>query len=155
MVFMESNENIIIKAFITKCTAHVKYRYYAKKAREESFVAVCEKLEEIAQNELYHAFALLKRLGFDESSEVNLTDVVEGEKQDIERYRKLISENYNVADILEPIIDIDLFHLKTAEQLLTEMKSENAYKIKKCALCGQIDKSGNTLKSCPKCGYNK
>ncbi len=151
---MESNENIIIKAFITKCTAHVKYKYYANKCVEEGLIAVGEQIDEFAQNELYHAFALLRRLGFDENTEVNLTDMVEGEKQDVEVLRKLVSTNYDIADVLDLIIKIDEGHLKKAEELLMDMKNDNAYKIKRCTLCGFLDKSASLKNPCPRCGHN-
>ena len=147
---MENNENLLIKAFVLKCTAHVKYEYYLKKANEEGFVGVGEWFGRLAQNELHHAFAFLRALGFDESTEINLTDTIEGEKGDIESLRK-IADGLNNFELITKVMEVDNDHLKIVEQLLTDMKSENAYKLKKCPLCGRIDKSGN-VSVCLSCG---
>ena len=147
---MENNENLLIKAFVLKCTAHVKYEYYLKKAKDEGFLEVGQQFSRLAQNELHHAFAFLRALGFDESTEINLTDAIEGERGDIESLRK-IANGLNNFEIITDVIEVDNDHLKIAEQLLTDMKSENAYKLKKCPLCGRIDKSGR-VGECLACG---
>lgn len=147
----ENKDDILIKAFIRKCTAHVRYEYYAKKASEEGFLTVSDKLRELSTNELYHAYALLKRLGADQNTQTNLSDALDGEERDVASLKKLIGENNEYNDVLEPICRIDTEHLSTLKNLEQSMKSETAYTKKKCALCGRIDKSGNIQNVCPLC----
>lgn len=148
----ENNDNILIKTFIRKCTAHAKYGYYAQKAREDDFITVSEQLERIATNELYHAYALLRRL-CDENTETNLQDVIVGEEQDIESIKKLINEESEHAEVLHNILQVDLEHLSIAKNLAKSMKNEDTYVLKKCALCGRKDKSGSINKICPQCAH--
>ena len=48
---MENNENLLIKAFVLKCTAHVKYEYYLKKALKIKDKSLTYINEEKAWNE--------------------------------------------------------------------------------------------------------
>lgn len=148
----ENQENVLIKIFISKCTAHVKYRYYSLKAKEEGFFSVAETLGGFAKSELNQAFALLKRLGYDDTTEINLTDTVNGARMDVERTQKA-EESVEDKALLSSVLKMEQSHLKTAERLLDDMKSEDAYKLKKCALCGKTDKSGR-IGTCCFCGYN-
>lgn len=138
-------ENTLIKAFITKCIATVKYRYYANQERKGGFESDSREIEEIANNEMYHAFALLDRLGFADNTDF-LEDMEREEKRQIEC--KIEQED------LCFICDIDKNHLQRLLRIKEERKNESAYKIKKCTLCGFVDKSGKKLNNCPLC-YNK
>ena len=136
------SENTLIKAFITKCIATVKYRYYAKQERQNGFESDSREIEEIANNEMYHAFAILDRLGFSDNVDF-LEDMESDEKKQIDC--KIEQED------LSFICDIDRNHLQKLLHLKQERKEESAYKTKKCTLCGFIDKGGKKLNNCPKC----
>lgn len=149
----EKQENKLIKAFIIKCTAHVKYCYYADKAKTEGFYSVSDAFERVAQSELYQAFALLGQLGYDESTQINLEDAIDGEERDGLSIKKLKEES-EAEELFESILNVDADHLDKFKNLLEVIKSEDAYKVKKCILCGKTDKSGK-VKSCRFCGYSR
>ncbi len=144
--------DILIKAFITKCCAHVKYAFYAKKARENGFCEVSSCFDKTSESELFQAYALLCEIGCDGDVKCDAEDFIEGEKHDIETFEKMSESNAHYKDIFDKIRKIDETHLKNANVLLESLSDKDAYVIKKCSLCGYADKSGRLLSVCPKCG---
>jgi rubrerythrin len=142
-------EEFLIKTFINKAIASVKYSYYAKKSGENGFCGEEDELKSIAQNKLYEAFALLSRLGF-EDCEKYLEEVVESEQKQILEQKQFFEKEKE--EWIESLINSDEHTLKRANDLVLLRKSENAYKENKCALCSYKDKSGKNFSRCPRCG---
>ena len=141
------SENNLIKTFINKAITFTKYTYYAKKSRESGFFGEADAIESIAQNQLFHAFSILDKLGYDECADY-LDDMIADEKREIEKEKSIMGDD---ASFFITLSKIDAKHLSIAEKLKNERNSDLAYKEKRCALCGYKDKSGKILEFCPQC----
>lgn len=140
--------NAYKKAFITKCISSVKYRYYARILGENGFVNERKVIEEIANNEMEHSFALLSALGFCDCENF-IEDMIESEKR-----QGQMNEEYSQDELLSSLSVIDKKHINILNRLLDEKSSEGYCKVKKCALCGFKDKSGKEYTYCPRCLHN-
>ena len=144
-------DEIIIKTFINKAIAFTKYSYYAKTLGESGFEGERESLEDLAKHKLYEAFALLDRLGYKDCTNL-LQDVVESEQKQVESQRNCIE---NQEDWFVSLIKADEWHLRQANELLKDSKSERAHVEKKCLLCSYKDKGGKEYVRCPRCGASE
>ena len=137
------SENTLIKAFVIKCISAIKYRYYARFLGERGFKSDRKGIEDLAENETYHAFALLDKLGYDESENL-FQDLIENEKKQIE-----IEKQQNTDELFSALSKIDEKHLSVLNKLKEDNEKET--KMKKCTLCGFNEKSCKENFLCPRC----
>jgi len=80
-------------AFAGESQAHVKYRYFAKIAREEGYEEVAKHFEHTADQELLHAWGHLELIVGDISTKECLQKAIEGETEEYTyMYPRMVEE---------------------------------------------------------------
>lgn len=83
----------LASAFAGESQAHVKYRYFAKIAREEGFEEVAKHFEHTADQELLHAWGHLELLAGKLTTKQCLQKAIDGETEEYTyMYPKMVEE---------------------------------------------------------------
>ncbi|MDX1779663.1 MAG: rubrerythrin family protein, partial [Thermodesulfobacteriota bacterium] len=81
---MSKTKENLLTAFTGESTARNRYSYYAEIARKEGYHYIGKILEEVADNEKYHALEELKLLLNERTTLQNLKEAIEGERYESE-----------------------------------------------------------------------
>jgi len=85
--------NNLESALAGESMAHIKYRYFAKIAREEGFEDVAQHFEHTADQEILHAWGHLELLIGKPSTKVCLEKAIEGETYEyMQMYPKFVTD---------------------------------------------------------------
>lgn len=151
--------------------AHLKYRWYAKKARDQGLVEVSEIFEETSKNEAEHAEIWFRYLAGDGDTQDNVEDAIKGEHHEWESMYRQFAEDARregflyLAGLFERVASIEKAHEERYQKyadaienktLLTS-DSEDTKWI--CLNCGYIFTGKEPPNECPVCqeerGYFK
>ncbi len=159
---MGKTEENIMTAFAGESKARNRYIFYADVARREGYRYIAKILEEIAENEKYHALEELKLLFSKRTTVENLKEAIEGERFESEEMypqfaREAEVEDFTQAEILfTQISKIEKEHKARFQKLLDMVESGTVFKreqpIKwKCSICGYIYEGLEPPNRCPYC----
>lgn len=159
---MSKTEENMLAAFTGESKARNRYAFYAEVARREGYHYVAKILEEIAENEKYHALESLKLLLGKRTTVENLKEALEGERYESEEMypqfaREAEVEGYKPAEILfTQILKIEQEHHARFQKLLAMVEAGTVFKrehpIKwKCSICGYTYIGLEPPKRCPYC----
>lgn len=152
-------------AFAGESQAHVKYSFYASKAKKDGYVQIANFFEETAHNEQEHAKIWFKLLhdGIEPTTE-NLKDAAAGENYEWTDMYKAFAEvareeGFNdVAFLFESVGKIEKDHEERYLKLLGNIENEQVFKrgeevAWQCANCGHIHYGKNAPEVCPVCKH--
>ena len=159
---MGKTEENLLAAFAGESQARNRYTHFAEVAREEGYHYIAKILEEVADNEKYHALEELKLLLKGRTTAQNLKDAIVGEKYESEEMypkfaREAEVEGNRPAEILfSQISKIEKEHRARFEKLLSMVESGTVFKrdkpIKwKCSVCGYTYEGHEPPNRCPYC----
>ena len=159
---MSKTKDNLLEAFTGESMARNRYTYYAEIARKEGYRYIAKILEEVADNEKYHALEELRLLFREHTTAQNLKEAIEGEKYEAEEMypqfaREAEVEGERPAEILfTQISKIEKEHRARFEKLLAMVESGAVFKreepIKwKCSVCGYTYEGHEPPNRCPYC----
>jgi rubrerythrin len=159
---MSKTKENLLAAFTGESTARNRYSYYAAGARKEGYHYIGKILEEVAENEKYHALEELKLLLNERTTVQNLKEAIEGERFESEEMyprfaREAEVEGERAAEILfTQISKIEKEHRARFKKLLDMVESGTVFKrenpIKwKCSICGYTHEGCEPPNRCPYC----
>ena len=159
---MSKTKENLLAAFTGESTARNRYIYYAEIARKEGYAYIGKILEEVAENEKYHALEELKLLLRKRTTIQNLTEAIEGERYESEEMYPRFAQEAEVegerpAEILfTQISKIEKEHRARFKKLLDMVQSGTVFKreqpIKwKCSICGYTHEGCEPPNRCPYC----
>ena len=131
---MSKTKENLLAAFTGESTARNRYIYYAEIARKEGYGYIAKILEEVADNEKYHALEELKLLLRERTTIQNLTEAIEGERYESEEMYPRFSQEAEVegersAEILfTQISKIEKEHRARFKKLLDMVQSGTVFK---------------------------
>lgn len=149
--------------------AHLRYKWFASKARKDGFEKVAQIFEETARNEAEHAEIWFTLLGGMEESEKNLEVAANGEHFEWDKMYREFAETARaegldeIAGRFERVAAIERRHeeryLKYKKQLedghtFVKMEDEDRV-VWICLACGQIIVGDSAPEQCPTCGHPK
>jgi rubrerythrin len=159
---MSKTEENLMQAFTGESIARNRYTYYAEIARSEGYRYIAKILEEVADNEKYHALEEFRLLMSKRTTVQNLKEAIAGEKYESEEMypqfaREAEVEGNRAAEILfTQISKIEKEHRARFEKLLSMVESGTVFKrespIKwKCSICGYTHEGHEPPNRCPYC----
>ena len=163
---MSRTKENLLEAFTGESMARNRYTYYAETARREGYLYIAKILEEVADNEKYHALAELKLLVDERTTVENLKEAIEGERYESEEMYPRFAQEAEVegdrpAEILfTQILKIEKEHRARFQKLLDMVQSGTVFKretpIKwKCSICGYTHEGLEPPNRCPYCKSSK
>ena len=163
---MSRTKENLLEAFTGESMARNRYTYYAEVARSEGYLYIAKILEEVADNEKYHALAELKLLVDERTTVENLKEAIEGERYESEEMYPRFAQEAEVegdrpAEILfTQILKIEKEHRARFQKLLDMVQSGTVFKretpIKwKCSICGYTHEGLEPPNRCPYCKSSK
>ena len=159
---MSKTKENLLAAFTGESTARNRYIYYAEIARKEGYGYIAKILEEVADNEKYHALEELKLLLRERTTLQNLTEAIEGERYESEEMYPRFAQEAEVegersAEILfTQISKIEKEHRARFKKLLDMVQSGTVFKREKpikwkCSICGYTHEGCEPPNRCPYC----
>lgn len=161
-------ETNLVTAFAGESQAHVKYTYYASKAKKDGYVQIGEIFEETASNEREHAKIWFKILHGDEMPETlpNLEDAARGENFEWSDMYATFAEEAreegfdHIAFLFEEVGKIEKEHEQRYRKLIENVKgglvfSKEGDVIWQCSNCGHIIIGKSAPAVCPVCAHPK
>lgn len=158
-------EQNLMTAFAGESQAHVKYTYYANKAKKDGYVQISKYFEETARNEREHAKIWFKLLhdGIAETP-LNLEDAAAGEHYEwtdmYAGFAKVAREEgfNNIAYLFEGVGKIEKGHEERYLALLENIKTGKVFKregeqVWICDNCGHVHYGAEAPKMCPVCAH--
>ena len=159
-------EQNLLKAFSGESEAHMKYKYYASKAKKEGFEQISAIFTETSDNEKEHAELWFKYLHDTEipTTVVNLKDAASGENYEwTDMYatfaREAREEGFEeIAERFEGVGAVEKEHEKRYLKLLENIEegivfSKDGEEIWKCRNCGHIHIGKRAPEICPVCDH--
>lgn len=153
-------------AFAGESQAHMKYSYYASRAKKDGFEQIKEIFEETASNEREHAKLWFKFLHDDAvpDTATNLQDAASGENYEwTDMYKGFAetarAEGYEeIAEKFEGVAAIEKAHEERYLKLLSNMQDDVVFKsekvtVWKCRNCGHIHVGDKAPEVCPVCAH--
>lgn len=153
-------------AFAGESQAHMKYLYYASKAKKEGFEQIAAIFEETAGNEKEHAKIWFKYMhdGAVPETAENLKDAIAGEDYETtDMYKKFAeqarAEGFEeIAQKFEGVGAIEKEHEDRYKKLLQNIDDDVVFKsdkvtVWKCRNCGHIFVGEEAPKVCPVCSH--
>jgi rubrerythrin len=159
---MSKTKDNLKAAFIGESQARNKYTYFARVARKEGYHYIAKIIEEIADNEMYHALEEYKLLHGESTTAENLKEAVSGEDYESkDMYPKFATEaeiegNTAAAILFTQIAKIERHHRNRFKNLLALVESNSVFKRKdpikwKCSICGYTYDGTEPPNRCPYC----
>ena len=155
-------------AFSGESQAHMKYTYYASKAKKEGYQQIAGIFEETAHNEKEHAEMWFKLLHEGEVPDTvqNLKDAAAGENYEwtdmYDTFAKEAREEglERIAKLFELVAAIEKEHEERYRKLLENIEgglvfSREGDAIWKCRNCGHIVIGKKAPEVCPTCSHPK
>ncbi len=159
-------EKNLWEAFAGESEAHMKYKYYASKAKKEGYEQISAIFTETADNEKEHAELWFKYLHDSEvpTTTVNLKDAAAGENYEwTDMYatfaREAREEGFDeIADRFEGVGEVEKKHEERYLKLLENIEeglvfSRDGEEIWKCRNCGHIHIGKRAPEVCPVCDH--
>ncbi len=153
-------------AFAGETQAHVKYMYYASRARKDGYEQIGEIFTETANNEKEHAKIWFKYLhdGTVPDTTENLKDAIAGEEYETtDMYKKFAeqarAEGFSeIAEKFEGVGAIEKEHEDRYAKLLSNVQNDIVFKsdkvtVWKCRNCGHIYVGEEAPEVCPVCSH--
>ena len=149
--------------------AHLRYTWFASKARKDGFEKVAQIFEETARNEAEHAEIWFTLLGGMDESEKNLEVAANGEHFEWDKMYREFAETAKeegfdeIAGRFERVAAIERRHEERYLKYQKQLADGNAF-VKTaedgntpwiCLACGQLIASENAPEHCPTCGHPK
>jgi len=159
---MGKTEDNLKVAFVGESQARNKYNYFAEIARKEGYHYIAKIIEEISENEKYHALEEYKLLYGENNTAVNLKEAIDGEDYESEEmYPKFAIEaevegNTAAAILFTKIAKIEKHHREQFKHLLKLVETGSVFKREKpikwkCSICGYIYDGNEPPNRCPYC----
>lgn len=155
-------------AFAGESQAHMKYKYYASKAKKEGYEQIAALFQETADNEKEHAELWFKYLHGSTIPEttVNLKDAADGENYEwTDMYQRFAEEAREegfdeIANRFLGVGKIEKEHEQRYLKLLENIEkgivfSRDGERIWKCRNCGHIVIGKSAPEICPVCEHAK
>ena len=145
--------------------AHLRYKWFEKKAKADGFVEIAEIFSETAGNEMEHAEIWFRYLGGWSSTEKNLEAAAGGEHFEwstmyAEFEQTAREEGFDViADLFAKVAAIEKMHEDRYNQYLSRVKngecftSDSAETKWICLNCGHVAVGKEPPKICPVCSH--
>jgi len=159
-------EKNLLEAFAGESMAHMKYTYFASKAKKDGFVQISEIFEETAANEKEHAKLWYKFLhdGKIAGTEENLKDAASGEHYEwTDMYDRMAKEAREegfdeIAEKFEGVLAIEKEHEERYRKLLKNVQDKHVFSkdgdvVWQCANCGHIVIGKDAPKTCSVCDH--
>lgn len=159
-------EKNLLEAYAGESMAHMKYMYYASKAKKDGFVQISQLFEETAINEREHAKLWFKYLhgGSIPRTDKNLEDAAGGEHYEwTDMYDRMAKEAREegfeeIAKKFEGVLAIEKLHEERYRKLLKNIEDKRVFSkdgdvIWQCANCGHIVIGKNAPDICPVCDH--
>lgn len=159
---MSKTEENLREAFTGESLARNRYSYYAEMAKKEGYRYIAKILEEIAENEKYHAMEEMKLLLGERDTLTNLREAVQGEQYESEEmYPRFAMEaevegNREATVLFRQISKIEHQHSERFQKLLEMVENGKVFKRDtpirwKCSICGYTHDGLEPPKRCPYC----
>lgn len=159
---MSKTKENLLTAFTGESVARNKYIYFAEIARKEGYRYIAKILEELADNEKYHALEELKLLYGEPTTIQNLKEAIKGEKYESEEMYPQFAQEAEVegdrsAEILfTQISKIEKEHRTRFQKLLDMIESGTVFTREKpikwkCSICGYTYEGHEPPNRCPYC----
>ncbi len=155
-------------AFANESKAHVKYQFFAKKAKKEKLNVISSIFQESAENEKEHAKIWYKAMHNDDIpvTKENLLYAISAENYETNiMYRdfaKIAKEEGfdNIADLFNLIGDVEKHHSERFQSLLKSLEENSLYESKDpvlwiCTNCGHLHFGKIPPDLCPICIHPK
>lgn len=155
-------------AFAGECEAHLKYLFYAKKARKEGLLLVAKFFEEAANQEKHHAKVWFKKLHNDDIpiTKENLIDAMESEDYEaktmyIEFAKTAEQEGFDdIANLFQLVAKVEDYHKAKYQGLLDDLEDKNFLKSSDpvlwiCTECGHLHVGKEPPLICPICSHDQ
>ena len=159
-------EKNLMEAFAGESQAHVKYLYYASKAKKDGYVQISNLFTETALNEKEHAKLWFKYLHGGEvpATTQNLEDAANGENFEwTDMYERMAKEAEEegfeeIAEKMRMVGAIEKHHEERYRQLLKNINDEIVFSregdvIWQCSNCGHIVIGKKAPQICPVCNH--
>lgn len=161
-------EKNLLTAFAGESQAHMKYQYYASKAKKDGYEQIASIFEETARNEKEHAKIWFKKLHGDNIGDTldNLKDAASGENYEwTEMYKEFADiareEGFNdIAYLFESVAKIEKHHEERYLKLVGNIEENLVFergedKVWICRNCGHITVGKKAPEICPVCKHPK
>ena len=159
-------EKNLLTAFAGESQAHMKYQYYASKAKKDGYEQIASIFEETARNEKEHAKIWFKKLHGDNIGDTldNLKDAASGENYEwTEMYKEFADiareEGFNdIAYLFESVAKIEKHHEERYLKLVGNIEDNLVFergedKVWICRNCGHITVGKKAPEICPVCKH--
>ena len=145
--------------------AHLRYKWFEKKAKTDGFVAIAKLFEETAGNEMEHAEIWFRYLGGYSSTERNLDAAAGGEHFEWETMYAQFADEAKaegfpvIASLFERVASVEKQHEENYRKACAEVqngtvfKSENAEQKWICLNCGYVMTGKEPPAFCPTCAH--
>jgi len=156
---MGKTEENLKKAFAGESMANRKYLAFAEKADEEGYPEIAKLFRKHAENETYHAFSHLKKLGDVKSTKENLETAIAGETDEYQHmYPDFAKEardegDEETASYFEKLAEIEQHHAEEYYKALNKFEGKQTKW--KCEVCGYVHVGAEPPERCPRCGAGK
>jgi rubrerythrin len=155
-------EDNLKTAFAGESRARNRYAIFAEIARKEGYHYIAKILEEISDNEKYHALEEYRLLYGESDTASNLKEAIGGEEYESEEmYPTFAREaevegNTTAAVLFDQIAKIERNHRERFRHLLKLVESGTVYKREKpirwkCSVCGYTYEGTEPPNRCPYC----
>ncbi len=158
----------LMAAFAGESQAHMKYQYYASKAKKDGYEQIASIFEETARNEKEHAKIWFKKLHEDSIPDTvkNLEDAASGENFEwTSMYKEFANtakeEGFNeIAFLFESVAKIESQHEERYLKLLGNIKDNLVFergeeRVWICRNCGHVAVGKKAPEVCPVCKHPK
>ena len=145
--------------------AYLRYKWFAKKAKDDGFQEIAGIFKETANNEREHAEIWFKLLGGWSSTERNLEAAASGEHfewssmySDFEKTAREEGFDY-IADLFKRIASVEKMHEERYKQYESEVKNGKSFTSDSadtkwiCLNCGYVVTGKEPPKVCPACAH--
>lgn len=159
---MGKTEENLNAAFAGESRARNRYAFFAEIARKEGYRYIAKILDEVAENEKYHALEEYRLLHGEKSTASNLKEAIDGEEYESEEMYPAFAREAEVegntaaAVLFSQIAKIEIHHRERFKRLLELVESGSVYRreepIKwKCSVCGYTYEGTEPPNRCPYC----
>ena len=156
----------LMAAFAGESQAHMKYQYYASKAKKDGYEQIASIFEETARNEKEHAKLWFKKLHEDSipSTLENLSDAASGENYEWTDMYKEFAQTakeegfHEIAYLFEAVGKIEKHHEERYLKLIGNIEENLVFergeeKVWICRNCGHITVGKKAPEVCPVCKH--
>ena len=145
--------------------AHLRYKWFDKKAKNDGFVAISRLFEETAGNEMEHAEIWFRYLGGYSSTERNLDAAAGGEHFEWEtmyaEFAEVAREEgfATLADLFDRVASVEKQHEQNYRNAMSEIKNGTVFTSNDpetkwiCLNCGYIYTGKEPPAFCPTCAH--